>query len=77
MEFMHLVGLFTRMPGESYRRRLESLLLCMSDVFLNSVSLPHPCYRSSTKKIPVILPKVTWQSLTRTSCTLHKWLRIR
>ena len=26
VEFMHLV--FTRMPGESYRRRLTSLLLC-------------------------------------------------
>ena len=24
---------FTRMPGESYRRRLESLLLCLCDVF--------------------------------------------
>ena len=30
-EFMYLV--FTRMPGESYRRRLRSLLLCFSDVF--------------------------------------------
>ena len=24
---------FTRMPGESYRRLLTSLLLCLSDVF--------------------------------------------
>ena len=30
VEFMHLV--FTRMPGESYRRRLGSLL-CLCDVF--------------------------------------------
>ena len=30
-EFMYLV--FTRMPGESYRRRLRSLLLCLCDVF--------------------------------------------
>ena len=31
VEFMHLV--FARMPGESYRRRLRSLLLCESYVF--------------------------------------------
>ena len=31
VEFMYLV--FTRMPGESYRRRLRSLLLCICDVF--------------------------------------------
>ena len=31
VEFMYLV--FTRMPGESYRRRLGSLLLCVCDVF--------------------------------------------
>ena len=30
VEFMYLV--FTRMPGESYSRRLRSLLLCMCDV---------------------------------------------
>ena len=39
-EFMYLV--FTRMPGESYRRRLRSLLLCLSDVFrelINSLVL--------------------------------------
>ena len=29
--FMYLV--FTHMPGESYRRRLRSLLLCLRDVF--------------------------------------------
>ena len=31
VEYMYLV--FTRMPGESYRRRLGSLLLCFCDVF--------------------------------------------
>ena len=31
VEFMYLV--FTRMPGESYRRQLRSLLLCLCDVF--------------------------------------------
>ena len=31
VEFMHLV--FTRMPGESYRRRLGSVLLNLCDVF--------------------------------------------
>ena len=31
VEFMYL--LFTSMPGESYRRRLRSLLLCLCDVF--------------------------------------------
>ena len=31
VEFMCLV--FTRMPGESYRRRLRSLFLCLCDVF--------------------------------------------
>ena len=31
VEFMYLV--FTRMPGESYRRRLRSLLLCLCYVY--------------------------------------------
>ena len=31
VEFMYLA--FTRMPNESYRRRLRSLLLCLCDVF--------------------------------------------
>ena len=31
VEFMYLV--FTRMPGESYPRRLRSVLLCLCDVF--------------------------------------------
>ena len=31
VEFMYLV--FTRMPGESYPRRLRSVLLCLWDVF--------------------------------------------
>ena len=31
VEFMYLV--FTRMPGESYSRRLGSLLLCLCYVF--------------------------------------------
>ena len=31
VEFMYLV--FTRMPGESYLRRLRSLLSCLCDVF--------------------------------------------
>ena len=31
MEFMYFV--FTRIPGESYFRRLWSLLLCLCDVF--------------------------------------------
>ena len=29
--YIHLV--FIRMPGESYRRRLRSLLMCLCDVF--------------------------------------------
>ena len=34
VEFMHLVIVFTRMPGESYFRRLGSLLsLCLCGVF--------------------------------------------
>ena len=37
VEFMYLV--FTRMPGESYRRRLRSLLLCLCDVFRALISL--------------------------------------
>ena len=36
VEFMCLV--FTRMPGESYRRRLTSLLLCLCDVFRALIS---------------------------------------
>ena len=31
VEFMYLV--YTRMPGESYPRRLRSVLLCLCDVF--------------------------------------------
>ena len=31
VEFMYLV--FTRMPGESYRRRVGTLFLCLCDVF--------------------------------------------
>ena len=31
VEFVYLV--FTHVPGESYRRRLRSLLLCLCDVF--------------------------------------------
>ena len=31
VEFMYLV--FTSRPGESYRKRLRSLLLCVCDVF--------------------------------------------
>ena len=30
--------LFTRVPGESYRRRLRPLLLCLCDVFLALIS---------------------------------------
>ena len=32
VELIYLV--FTRMPGESYRRRVTSLLLCLCDIFL-------------------------------------------
>ena len=32
VEVMYFVSV-TRMPGESYRRRLTSLLLCLCDVF--------------------------------------------
>ena len=35
---MYLV--FTRMPGESYRKRLRSLLLCLCDVFRALRELP-------------------------------------
>ena len=31
VEFIYLV--FTRMPGQSYRRLLKSLLLCLCNVF--------------------------------------------
>ena len=43
MEFMYLV--FTRMPGESYRRRLRSLLLYLCYVFralINSLVCWYP-----------------------------------
>ena len=36
VEFLYLV--FTRMPAESYRRRLRSLLLCLCDVFPASIN---------------------------------------
>ena len=34
VEFMYLV--FTRLPGESYRRPLGSLLLCLCDAFFSA-----------------------------------------
>ena len=34
VEFLYLV--FTRMPGESYRRLLKSFLLCLCNVFFKS-----------------------------------------
>ena len=37
MEFMYLV--FTCTPGESYRRQLRSLLLCLCDVFQTLINL--------------------------------------
>ena len=37
VEFTYLV-LFTRMPGESYRWRLRSLLLCLCDVFRAAIN---------------------------------------
>ena len=37
LEFVYLV-FTTRMPGESYRRRLGSLLLCLCDVFRALIS---------------------------------------
>ena len=37
MEFMYLV--FTRMPGERYRRRLRTLL-CLCDVFRALINPP-------------------------------------
>ena len=36
VELMYPV--FTRVPGESYRRRLRSLLLCLSDIFRALIS---------------------------------------
>ena len=36
VEFMYLV--FARMPGESYRRRLRSLLLYLHDVFVELIN---------------------------------------
>ena len=36
VEFMSLV--LTRMPGESYRRRLRSLLFCLCDVFRTPIN---------------------------------------
>ena len=38
VEFMYLV--FTRMPGENYRRRLKSLLFCLYDVFRALINPP-------------------------------------
>ena len=38
VEFMYLV--FTRMPGESYRRRLRSLLLYLCYVFRTLINSP-------------------------------------
>ena len=41
VEFMHLVIVFTRMPGESYLRRLGSLLsVCLCGVFRALINSP-------------------------------------
>ena len=42
VEFMYLV--LTRMPGESYRRRLRSLLLCLCDVFQTLINSLVCCF---------------------------------
>ena len=38
VEFMYLV--FTRMPGDSYRMRLRSLLWCLCHVFKTLINSP-------------------------------------
>ena len=42
---MYLV--FTRMPGESYRRQLGSLLLCLCDVFRALINFLVCCFCTS------------------------------
>ena len=42
MEFTYFV--FTRMPGESYRRRLMSLLLCLCYAFRALINCDRPSY---------------------------------
>ena len=49
VEFMYLV--FTRMPGESYRWRLRSLLLCLNDVFRGALINSPECGFSSVRAL--------------------------
>ena len=64
---------------ESLQERRENFLLQgrLSVLTLVSVSVPTLCYRSSTYKIPVILPKVQWQVTAKHACTLRMWLCIK
>ena len=53
---------FTRMPGDSYRRRLGSLLLCLCDVFRAVItplvlilrSFEHRCQLADDFRRPVV-----------------------
>ena len=45
---MHLV--FTRMPGESYRGRFRSLLLCCLDVFMQAPRVENVVKKQKTKQ---------------------------
>ena len=56
LEFMYLV--FARMPGESYRRRLRSLLLCWCDVLraiINSLVCWFFLYVLQLMSLPVVI----------------------
>ena len=60
VEFMYLV--FTRMPGENYRRRLKSLLFCLYDVFRALIN--HLCVDSVIKSSIFVLSHGVKQYIT-------------
>ena len=63
VEFMYLV--FTRMQGESYRRQLRSLLLCLCDVFRALInSLVSWCSNNILKQ-----EGEDWRCLEQATCT--------
>ena len=70
--FDRLIEMFYDMFYERERRENFILQGQLSVLTLISVSVPPPCYRSSTYKIPVILPKV--QVTAKHAYTLRMWL---
>ena len=70
---------FRGLGFESWLERRENFLLSgqLSALTLISVSVPPPCYRSSTWKILSFCQKCRWQITAQPTCILCMWFRIK